>query len=398
MNGRVYDYNLGRFLSVDPFIQEPGNSQSMNPYSYIMNNPLAGTDPSGYIIETPWDVGSVVYDLGKIAYGYATDNDDMVSEGLVDLAVDAASVLVPGLPAGSSKVARGVSEGFEQAATKMRKGSKGKGAEDVPTKSKTPDKSGSNGKTEGQGTKANTNQKTEDIGSQTSKNKPCSFVAGTLVSTPNGFIEIQELAANDMVWAKDDETDEVDKKKVNGVFDEVHEEVIELTIQLSDGKKEVITTTAEHPFMVYDGDWLPAGELEVGSFVETLSGHRAEVIGFEVIKEQQVAYNFEVDDYHTYSVGKGMFWVHNACKKEKRKGKKARDSSKNEPHANQDKKGAAASKYEIAKRYNDHMKQLPKKTKESKKLQKKAQKAEDKYRKEKEYKGDNDSRRGRGGN
>ncbi|GAB2198195.1 FG-GAP-like repeat-containing protein [Sessilibacter sp. MAH4] len=48
MNGRVYDYNLGRFLSVDPVIQSPGNSQSMNPYSYIMNNPLAGTDPSGY--------------------------------------------------------------------------------------------------------------------------------------------------------------------------------------------------------------------------------------------------------------------------------------------------------------------------------------------------------------
>lgn len=51
MNGRAYDYNLGRFLSVDPFVQSPGNSQSMNPYSYIMNNPLAGTDPSGYMIE-----------------------------------------------------------------------------------------------------------------------------------------------------------------------------------------------------------------------------------------------------------------------------------------------------------------------------------------------------------
>ncbi|MET1257417.1 RHS repeat domain-containing protein, partial [Aliikangiella maris] len=48
MNGRVYDYNLGRFLSVDPVIQDPGNSQSMNPYSYIMNYPLSGTDPSGY--------------------------------------------------------------------------------------------------------------------------------------------------------------------------------------------------------------------------------------------------------------------------------------------------------------------------------------------------------------
>ena len=51
MNGRAYDYNLGRFLFVDPFIQEPGNSQSINPYSYIMNNPLAGTDPTGYIGE-----------------------------------------------------------------------------------------------------------------------------------------------------------------------------------------------------------------------------------------------------------------------------------------------------------------------------------------------------------
>ena len=53
MNGRVYDYNLGRFMSVDPFVQAPGNSQSMNPYSYIMNNPLAGTDPTGYT--TVWD-------------------------------------------------------------------------------------------------------------------------------------------------------------------------------------------------------------------------------------------------------------------------------------------------------------------------------------------------------
>lgn len=46
MNGRVYDYNLGRFLSVDPFIHE--GSQGLNPYSYILNNPLAGTDPTGY--------------------------------------------------------------------------------------------------------------------------------------------------------------------------------------------------------------------------------------------------------------------------------------------------------------------------------------------------------------
>jgi RHS repeat-associated protein len=48
MNGRVYDYALGRFTGVDPVIQFPLNSQSLNPYSYILNNPLSGTDPTGH--------------------------------------------------------------------------------------------------------------------------------------------------------------------------------------------------------------------------------------------------------------------------------------------------------------------------------------------------------------
>ncbi|WP_395374722.1 RHS repeat domain-containing protein [Marinicella sp. W31] len=47
MNGRMYDFNNGRFLSVDPYIAGAG-SQSINPYTYIFNNPLSGTDPSGY--------------------------------------------------------------------------------------------------------------------------------------------------------------------------------------------------------------------------------------------------------------------------------------------------------------------------------------------------------------
>jgi len=49
MNGRVYDPAIGRFLSADPFVQAPENSQSFNRYSYVMNNPLSLVDPSGYI-------------------------------------------------------------------------------------------------------------------------------------------------------------------------------------------------------------------------------------------------------------------------------------------------------------------------------------------------------------
>ena len=48
MNGRVYDPNLGRFLSADPHIQAPLNMQNHNRYSYVLNNPLSYTDPSGF--------------------------------------------------------------------------------------------------------------------------------------------------------------------------------------------------------------------------------------------------------------------------------------------------------------------------------------------------------------
>ena len=50
MNGRIYDATLGRFLQADPVIQFPHYSQSYNRYSYVLNNPLAYTDPSGYFI------------------------------------------------------------------------------------------------------------------------------------------------------------------------------------------------------------------------------------------------------------------------------------------------------------------------------------------------------------
>ena len=51
MNGRVYDPSIGRFLSADPNIQSPYNTQSYNRYSYVLNNPLKYTDPSGYFFK-----------------------------------------------------------------------------------------------------------------------------------------------------------------------------------------------------------------------------------------------------------------------------------------------------------------------------------------------------------
>jgi RHS repeat-associated protein len=50
MNGRVYDPEIGRFLTADPFTQFPQSTQGLNRYSYVGNNPLTYTDPSGHFI------------------------------------------------------------------------------------------------------------------------------------------------------------------------------------------------------------------------------------------------------------------------------------------------------------------------------------------------------------
>lgn len=50
MNGRVYDPFMARFVQADPFVQDPTNSQSLNRYSYLWNNPLNATDPSGHFV------------------------------------------------------------------------------------------------------------------------------------------------------------------------------------------------------------------------------------------------------------------------------------------------------------------------------------------------------------
>jgi RHS repeat-associated protein len=48
MNGRIQDAVTGRFLSPDPTVPEPDNTQSYNRYSYVRNNPLTFADPSGF--------------------------------------------------------------------------------------------------------------------------------------------------------------------------------------------------------------------------------------------------------------------------------------------------------------------------------------------------------------
>ncbi|KJZ05913.1 hypothetical protein TW85_25170, partial [Marinomonas sp. S3726] len=75
MNGRVYDPELGRFVSADPKVPDPFNSQAFNRYTYVYNNPLSFTDPDGFSPKSGDDSSSSDFgfgwgDLASFAVGF----------------------------------------------------------------------------------------------------------------------------------------------------------------------------------------------------------------------------------------------------------------------------------------------------------------------------------------
>ena len=70
--GRYYDPQLGRFIQADPTVPDPTDSQSLNRYSYCRNNPLNGTDPSGF----DDGAGSDISDLGFDSFTSDFDSID----------------------------------------------------------------------------------------------------------------------------------------------------------------------------------------------------------------------------------------------------------------------------------------------------------------------------------
>jgi RHS repeat-associated protein len=68
MNGRVYNPVLGRFVSADTYIQAPENSQSFNRYTYVINNPLSLTDPSGNFFGMPFIASAIFSAIASKAF------------------------------------------------------------------------------------------------------------------------------------------------------------------------------------------------------------------------------------------------------------------------------------------------------------------------------------------
>ncbi len=77
MNGRLYDPVVGRFLSPDPYVQDPSFTQSLNRYSYCLNNPLKFTDPTGEKLKWPkFEWSYLIPVIGQLDYVMQTINDN----------------------------------------------------------------------------------------------------------------------------------------------------------------------------------------------------------------------------------------------------------------------------------------------------------------------------------
>ena len=97
-NARWYDSLTGRFISPDTIIPDPANPQSFNRYSYVRNNPLRYTDPSGHDPTLCTNSYASPY---CIQYGFWTRADweaqGVVFTGLADTDPEFSATAVEGL-------------------------------------------------------------------------------------------------------------------------------------------------------------------------------------------------------------------------------------------------------------------------------------------------------------
>jgi RHS repeat-associated protein len=84
-NARLYDPLIGRFVSADTMIPDYSDPQSLNRYSYVRNNPLVYTDPTGhtYTMEVDWELTE--YSLfGNLENSYGGSFEFNPREAFVD--------------------------------------------------------------------------------------------------------------------------------------------------------------------------------------------------------------------------------------------------------------------------------------------------------------------------
>jgi hypothetical protein len=134
--------------------------------------------------------------------------------------------------------------------------------------------------------------------------------AGTPVQTATGLVPIEELKVGDAVKTKKSEHAETRLRQVVATFEASGKQLLLLTVVLASGETEKLNVTAEHPFWTKVG-WKEASAIVPGQEIQTASGEWASSKSLQFGRSNQHVYNVEVDEDHTYFVGRLGIWVHN---------------------------------------------------------------------------------------
>lgn len=105
-----------RWMSLDPMAEE---YPRWSPYNYAGDDPINKYDPNGMWIESLVDVAFILYDVGEMAYDYATKGE-VSSVSVAALGADVACLALP-LATGGGLAVRAAKEGGEQVAKQVAK-------------------------------------------------------------------------------------------------------------------------------------------------------------------------------------------------------------------------------------------------------------------------------------
>jgi hypothetical protein len=157
------------------------------------------------------------------------------------------------------------------------------------------------------------------------------FTAATVVWTATGLMPIDQIHAGDLVLSRDEQTGAMSFEPVVSTIQIAEASLVEISIRHSDGRKETIQTTDEHPFWVscasprvgvelsmvaetrplFDGGhWKRADALQPGDDLRTNNG-TAVIIGIVFLAQRAPVYNLTVANHPDYHVGPDGVAVHN---------------------------------------------------------------------------------------
>jgi S-adenosylmethionine synthetase len=138
------------------------------------------------------------------------------------------------------------------------------------------------------------------------------FSYDTLIKTKDGHKKISEINVKDNVYTINEDTRNIELKKVLNIFEKSKEDSYELLeLELENGEK--IKITENHEVMLKNGEWIKAKYLKENDDIFNYIKKSIKVKNIKKI-EKEKTYDLSIDDNHNYFVGNSDILVHNSGK------------------------------------------------------------------------------------